>query len=546
MNITLPNGNVIEDIPDGISKDDVMKTAISSGLATVKDFNIKTKKSNWIERFGAGARDPIVGGGQFLYNSLPDSAQSALGGADKWLYENSAGYLGNKTGDLNKEIRQREAKYQSELPEDEGFDEARFMGNMFTGAVATKGMGAPQSFVGSIPHGAAMGGAFSASNPVTSEDYWDRKQSEMKAGALFGGAMGPVGVGVSRLVMPKSVKSQPAKQLKDAGIDPTMGQTLGGFWNNLEQKAQSVPILGDAILYSRGKARDQFNNATMNKVLKPIGGKTSNIGTQGADDVSSQISKAYDDAISTAPGIKLDDVANRAIKKLKKMTSYMSDEKNRQFNKIYNGEVKKKLSPSGGMISSAYKKMDSVIGKKATTYKGTDLGDALTELRSIFNQQARRTNPDFARKMKKADAAYARQASLKNAVNKASLQGGVFTPGQLIQGIKTADRSLNKTKNYKGKMPMQKFAVNAQKHLGDTYPESGTPGRIMAATLMGGGAGHLSPPLLGGLLGGASAYTPQAQNMFYSLLTKRPDLFNQVSQGVSKYAPLLSNPLTRE
>jgi hypothetical protein len=40
MNVTLPNGKVIEGVPDGTSKDDIAMKAISSGLATREDFGL--------------------------------------------------------------------------------------------------------------------------------------------------------------------------------------------------------------------------------------------------------------------------------------------------------------------------------------------------------------------------------------------------------------------------------------------------------------------------------------------------------------------------
>ena len=41
MNVTLPNGKVIEGVPDGTSKDEIAMKAISAGLATREDFGMQ-------------------------------------------------------------------------------------------------------------------------------------------------------------------------------------------------------------------------------------------------------------------------------------------------------------------------------------------------------------------------------------------------------------------------------------------------------------------------------------------------------------------------
>ena len=39
MDIELPNGVVIKDIPEGTSKEQIMQKAIKNGLATAEDFH---------------------------------------------------------------------------------------------------------------------------------------------------------------------------------------------------------------------------------------------------------------------------------------------------------------------------------------------------------------------------------------------------------------------------------------------------------------------------------------------------------------------------
>lgn len=59
--------------------------------------------------------------------------------------------------------------------------------------------------------------------------------------------------------------------LKGAGVQPTIGQTLGGWVNSIEEKAQSLPIVGDAITAARNRAKEQFNNADINRASGAVG-----------------------------------------------------------------------------------------------------------------------------------------------------------------------------------------------------------------------------------------------------------------------------------
>ena len=80
MDIELPNGTVIQGVPEGTTKQQVMDKAIKAGLAKAEDFGIQsttpttaTQPEQKYSGFLMGLKDPISGGAQLLEQALPKS-----------------------------------------------------------------------------------------------------------------------------------------------------------------------------------------------------------------------------------------------------------------------------------------------------------------------------------------------------------------------------------------------------------------------------------------------------------------------------------------
>jgi len=513
----------------------------------IKSLAVSPKKpetSSWGGRFASGMRDPTLGASQFAQNMSNPVSQWFANKTDQWLHKNTDGFLGSESGDLNKEIQQREQLYQSQLPENEGFDEARMLGNMTTGLIATKGLGAPKTMLSSVGQGMAVGGGMAATAPVTKDKYWKQKKTDLATGAIMGGALGPVGYGLGRVISPKFTNKEVVNQLKKAGITPTSGQTAGGVVNRTEQKLMSVPIAGDMIANRRMDAQKQFNTAMINKAIAPINKKVSGYGTQAIDDAHNLVSKSYDDVLGSSPGFVLDDVANAEISTLKQATKNLSDADISQFNRIYKNEVLRRLSPINGIDSKTYRILDTKLNNLVNSNRSKeDLHGALKELKHIFQRQASRTDPEFAKNLTNTKLAFKQMEAVKNASGAAGLQEGVFTPGQMVRGIKSADTTARKNYFKRGKAPMQSFAVNAQNVLGDTVPNSGTVDRmLMDVGLLGGAV--VDPLSTTALIGGGSLlYTKPMQSILNYITTQRPEAAKLIAPAVSKSMPLLGGSL---
>ena len=136
-------------------------------------------------------------------------------------------------------------------------------------------MAAPASagLAARVGYGAATGAAGGALQPVTNggNDFWSDKGKQVATGAAVGGAIAPVAGAVGRMVSPKASTNPQLAMLRDAGVNPTVGQALGGRMNALEEKLTSLPIMGDMISRARGKSLEGFNNAAINRATAPIG-----------------------------------------------------------------------------------------------------------------------------------------------------------------------------------------------------------------------------------------------------------------------------------
>ena len=93
----------------------------------------------------------------------------------------------------------------------------------------------------------ALGGAQSALwQPATSteDSFGTEKMKQAATGAAFGGAVPTLGAGLQRLISPTPRPIQPMPPCVRRGVRLTIGQTLGGAANRLEEKAMSVPFVG--------------------------------------------------------------------------------------------------------------------------------------------------------------------------------------------------------------------------------------------------------------------------------------------------------------
>jgi hypothetical protein len=493
-----------------------------------------TDGNSFFQNMAAGIGKGVTDAGLGAKQLLDDSAaylERHLGG------ESANAFIGTKNAvDIQRET-------QAAVNEKRGFDAALMatgggkVGN-FIGtaapAVAASLIPGAQGLAGAL----ATGGALGAAQPVATGES---RLMNTAIGVAGGGVGYGVAKGASRILGPSSATNANLQLLKAEGVQPTVGQTLGGVANRIEQKLQSVPILGDGIVAARSRALNQFDNAAINRATGPIGVKVNGTGQVAVKEAGDALSTAYDDALAQVPHVTLDNQFANDMVQLHTMAQNLVPELRSKFNSLLDTRVLDRVSPQGSMLGDTYKAIDSELGAIAAKYQKsgiaseTELGDAISQLKILLNQNMRRGNPQVAATLEKIDEGWANLVRIEQAAKSAKNAEGVFTPAQLNMAVQTADKSTRGRAVSRGDALMQDLSRAGQSVLGGTVPDSGTAGRLA----MGGGAlatGFLNPAIPIGLAAGAAAYSRPMQSILNAMVGTRPAIAGPVSSAVSKYA----------
>lgn len=373
-------------------------------------------------------------------------------------------------------------------------------------------------------------------------------------GGVGGAAGGAIAKGLSRVISPNTAPE--VKALMNEGVTPTIGQTLGGFANAVENKLTSVPLVGDAINAGRRRATEQFNQAAYNRALSPIGQKASGkVGRQGVENVSDALSAAYEDLLPRLT-FKADQTFTNELNAVRSMAATLPDTQAKRFEKLLTTQLLDRMTPAGTMSGETLKAAESQLGKfsrgysKDQSFDNQQLADALKEVQAIVRGAVTRSNPDGAAELAAINKGYANYDRIRRAASMQGADNGVFSPRQLSSAVRSQDSTVAKGAYAKGNALMQDLTDAGRTVLGNSVPDSGTAGRL----LMSGGLGGLGTyiaggtiPALGptgwGILGmsaaGSLPYTAMGQKIIAGLLAKRPDIAGPIGNVVGGYSPEL-------
>lgn len=500
------------------------------------------------DKFIRGALDPINGGAQLLTHILPDSVVNAGNSLNNWLADKTGIVARVPQGGVDQMVSEGEKAYQAQRAAagESGFDGWRMGGNVLSPANVALASRIPMgaTLASRIAAGAVGGAASALPNPVTDGNYWDEKGKQVGLGAAFGGAVPVVSGAVSRFVSPNASINPDLALLRSEGVKPTIGQTLGGRWNALEEKAQSIPIMGDAIANARRSTIDQFDQAAINRASGKVGVNINESGQNGVRRAGDALSQAYDDALSQIKVVKFDQQFAQDLNQLRSMAQSLTPDMRNKFNQKLNDVIGGRMSGNGSMLGETYKKVDSEIGGlaakfgKSSVASESELGDAFAQLQNLLKQQAMRTNPQAADALKAADAGWANLVRVEGAAKAGKNADGMFTPAQLNSAIQQADGSVRGRAVARGTALMQDLATAGQNVIGNKVPNSFTTDRALIA---GGGlgAGLVNPAIPAGLLGGAALYAPQVQSLLRGLIGSRPQSAQAVSDALRQASPFL-------
>lgn len=380
-------------------------------------------------------------------------------------------------------------------------------------------------------------GATAAAAPAAAMSFADRGNLQERLGAanqgaLVGGLLGAAGGALAK-TPPKPKKVSPEVELlASEGVRMTPGQmSPNRLTRSAEDAGTSLPMLGDEIAARRIEGFEDFNRATLNRALKPIGEKLPDdvaTGTQAVKFAGDKLSKGYEDAI---PGrnVRLDPAFSDDVRTALEQTDTLTDPARERLLDILTKRIDDRIPQNGMIDGRTYKKIQSELDYEVSRFsKAQDpdqraIGDAIANVQTAFENAARRQDPAFAKKIDALDQGWAELARIETAAAKSQDMSGVFTPAQYRQAILSGEGRIRKRGVARGEALSQDLASAALKVLPSKMPDSGTAGRAawgMLASAPGAALGALTgggPGALAGIGGTAAglklaskAYSPEA------------------------------------
>ena len=346
--------------------------------------------------------------------------------------------------------------------------------------------------------GAATIGAVSNAL-ITPGDLQDRAKA-----AAMGSLGGAAGAKASQLLSraaPATVNPN-VRMLADEGIGLTPGQNAGGWIKALEDKATSVPIVGNVINAARKRGLSEFNEAAINRAKLP-GMQVDGVGSSAVQDLRQGLGQAYDDVLSRSSANALETDFVNKMASLRSMVAGLPQKEQKAFDAIIEREIGGRMAPNGMVNAENLQAVKSALGTEAKNFStSTDayqrqLGNALKQADQEFRDLVARANPQNAMELKAIDKAYANFKRIQKAASGVGTEDGVFTPAQLHNAVKAMDRTKDKRAFSEGKALLQDLTSAGKEVMPSKVPDSGTAGRLMSnittpngllSTLLGAGA----------------------------------------------------------
>ena len=536
MAIYVQVGKDVVEFPDGMS-DAQIEQAIAGNAPQAKAPS---------SGFMMGLKDPITAGAQMIPRAL--GAVASLGGTKP---NSLSDLLYREAKRVDEMAKAEEQSYQAQREKagESGFDPARLGGNILNPAslvpaarVAQLARAKGLSAVGQAAAGGAVGGAM---QPVVGEGEFGEQKAEQ---VVLGGVTGPIGekvvAGAGRVLNPLVSKAE--KTMRDLGITPTTGQTLGGQFKTLEEFAENIPLIGQSIQNAKQRVLFDFNKSTINKALAKASDPTKQdklslpadvIGRDAIEYASKTVSDKYDDVLSKM-SFDLDFATTSnilgSLSKAKGLDASQRQTVSETLNEIVFGKF------SGQKLDGqTYKGIESDLRNSASNYLNSgsaserNIGKALSDVLGVIKKELYFQNPKQTPTLRRVDAAFSDLSVINVAAANTGAKSGVFTPKQFAIAVRQEDPTRRKSSFAKGKAKGQDISDAALEVIGDTTGASQT-GRI--ALGIGGGYGLFSEPVIGTAtaFGVPAAYSQGGQAAIDMLLRQRPELLQRVGGMLSQ------------
>lgn len=491
------------------------------------------------ESFVQGAVvDPVSAGAQLLTRALPESVVNAVNQLNNYIAQTTGLVAPIPEGGVDELVRQQQQQYEQR--QGEGFDAARLAGAVLSPVNLAIAARAPvaATAAGRIATGAGLGGAAGALQPITDGNFGEQLAENVALGAVTGGALSGAGEALSRVISPRASTNPDIRALREMGVTPTPGQALGETASKVEQRLQSVPIVGGQIEARRGESLQKFSKAMFNKAGKPIGFKTDKVGFEAVQELDTAVNQAYTKAVEKTKAVAIDDDFLNSASNLSQMAAEVAD--NGATKKALDNQIDlilSKVTKAGKITPQTWKEFDSKLGQIARKTGNFDYKNAVRELQREWRNVAARSNPAQADLFRKADSAYSQLLTLEKAAEAASKQEGLFSPNQLYRAARSSAGSKSSVRQKTA--PFMQEALAAERVLGGSVPNSGTAERLMTGGLFGGAGIAIDPTILAAPVLGGLAYSPVVSRALTGAVASRPQVAQPIAQAIQRTSPLL-------
>ena len=455
--------------------------------------------------FGEGVLDPIYGASQMLENTMEKFAPGAaeyIAEKDAELYEWSNGLLGNPEGvDVDQQLKNREEAYQREYAPVSGAGALRVAGNLVPAIAASPTLAAGTSLPATAAILGTEGAIGGAVMPQVGEgDYWGQVGEDALTGGLTAG-IGGTALHKGGQALTNQLNRAGMGVLKEAGVQPTVGQALGGMADRTEQKLGSIPFIGDTINDARKRAQGELREAALQRVAGPLGKTATETGAEGIEQAHRFVDDAYDAAKTYMPKLKIaDDFSGQVDNMVAEFDDLgFAPDTIKQFQKLVNNKVLGRIGDAGELSADKVKLIDSELGTIVAN-GSPEMKTMAGKLQETMMGMAADQSPEYAAQLAKADDAFRKTAVLDIAGGK----GEAFTPKQLEAAIKANDKTARKNAFARGKGPLRDLSKAGAEILSDSVADSGTIGRALMTAPVGIGTAF-NPMVLAGAAGAYGA-----------------------------------------
>jgi len=524
-------GNDVVEFPDGMTDEQIAQ--VISGQPQV------TPPSSG---FMMGLKDPITGGAQMLPRALA-GVTSGFG-----AYQNPVSkFFTSEAQRVDELARAEEEAYQQQRQArgETGFDVLRLAGNVINPATIVPATRAAQlargAGYGAATQAVAAGAVSGAMQPVTGEgEFAQQKAQQIGLSAITAPIGEKIVSATGRVLNPLVSKAE--QTMRDLGITPTTGQTLGGQFSKFEEFAQNLPLIGESIANARQKVLFDFNKGVINKALDKVKDKlpADVIGRDAISYASQQVSDKYDNVLAKM-SFDLDFATTSNILSALSKKTNLSANQRQEVSQTLNDVVLGKFAGQK-LDGKTFKGIESDLRKKASNYINStsaserEVGEALSDVLGVLKKELYFQNPKQTPELRRVDSAYADLSVINIAAANSGAPNGVFTPKQFSTAVRQADKTRNKSAFAKGKAKSQQISDAGIQVLGE---QSGATLEGNIATRVAGGYGMLTEPMIAaGLVTGVPAmYSAAGQKALDIALRSRPELMRKTGGMLTGASP---------